>query len=88
MAQAQSEVDTAKKRVHMDNPNPFGGNAANVRTMLDGLVHDAKAQLSVLLGATGCVLLISCLNVANLLVARSASRRKETSIRAVLRGSR
>ena len=56
--------------------------------MLDGLVHDAKTQLYVLLGATSCVLLIACLNLANLLVARSASRRKETSIRAALGGSR
>jgi len=88
MAQALSEVDTAEKRVHMANANPFVGNAASARTLLDGLVHDAKTQLYVLLGATSCVLLIACLNVANLLVARSASRRKETSIRAALGGSR
>ncbi len=88
LAQAQSEVDTAEKRVHMENPDPSVGTAANARTLLDGLVHDAKTQLYVLLGATSCVLLIACLNVANLLVARSASRRKETSIRAALGGSR
>ncbi len=55
MAQALNEVDTAEKRVHMDNPNPFVGKAASARTMLDGLVHDAKTQLYVLLGATSCV---------------------------------
>ncbi|HEY1904206.1 MAG TPA: ABC transporter permease [Terracidiphilus sp.] len=88
MAQALSEVDTAEKRVHLSSHNPFVGNAASARTLLDGLVHDAKTQLYVLLGATCCVLLIACLNVANLLVARSASRRKETSIRAALGGSR
>ena len=88
MAQTLTEVDTAEKRVHMSSPNPSVGNAATARTMLDGLVHDAKTQLYVLLGATSCVLLIACLNVANLLVARAASRRKETSIRAALGGSR
>jgi putative ABC transport system permease protein len=56
--------------------------------MLDGVVHDAKATLYTLMGATCCVLLIACLNVANLLVARSAARRKEISVRAALGGSR
>src|SRR5450631_3605026 len=88
LAQAHAEVDTAEKRVHMESPIPSVGNAASASTMLDGLVHDAKTQLYVLLGATTCVLLIACLNVANLLVARAASRRKETSIRAALGGSR
>jgi len=88
LSQALSEVDTSEKRVHLSSHNPFVGNAASARTLLDGLVHDAKTQLYVLLGATSCVLLIACLNVANLLVARSASRRKETSIRAALGGSR
>ncbi|WP_158751916.1 ABC transporter permease [Acidobacterium sp. S8] len=88
LAQALSEVDTATKRVHLDHPTPFTGSSANVRTMLDGVVHEAKTQLYILLAATSCVLLIACLNVANLLVARSASRRKEISIRASLGGSR
>ncbi len=88
LAQALSEVDTATKRVHMDHPTPFTASAANARTLLDGVVHDARTQLYILLAATSCVLLIACLNVANLLVARSASRRKEISIRASLGGSR
>ena len=88
MSQALSEVDTAEKRVHMDHPSPGTGSAANARTLLNGVVHDAKTQLYVLLGATSCVLLIGCLNVANLLVARSAARRREAAIRAALGGSR
>ena len=88
LGQALSEVDTATERVHMSDPSPFTGSSASARTLLDGVVHDAKTQLYVLLAATSCVLLIACLNVANLLVARSASRRKEISIRASLGGSR
>ena len=88
LGQALSEADTAEKRVHMETPKPGVGTAANARTMLDGMVDDAKTQLYVLLCATSCVLLIGCLNVANLLVARSAARRKEISIRAALGGSR
>lgn len=88
LARALSEVDTATKRVHMDHPTPFTNSAANARSLLDGVVHDSKTQLYVLLGATLCVLLIGCVNVANLLVARSASRRKEIAVRASLGGSR
>ncbi|MEK6398482.1 MAG: ABC transporter permease, partial [Terriglobus sp.] len=88
LAQALSEVDTVNKRMHQDSKSPFVSNAANARGLLDGVVHDVKTQLYVLFGATGCVLLIACLNVANLLVARSASRRKEMSIRASLGGSK
>jgi putative ABC transport system permease protein len=88
LAQALSQVDTAEKQVHASHPTPSTANAANARTLLDGVVHDAKATLYTLMGATSCVLLIACLNVANLLVARSASRRKEISVRAALGGSR
>lgn len=88
LAQALSQVDTAEKQVHAAHPTPSTANGASARTLLDGVVHDAKATLYTLMGATSCVLLIACLNVANLLVARAASRRKETSVRAALGGSR
>lgn len=88
MEQALSQVDTAEKQVHAAHPTSTTGSAASARTMLDGVVQDAKSSLYTLLGATACVLLIACLNVANLLVARSAARRKEASVRAALGGSR
>jgi hypothetical protein len=56
--------------------------------MLDDAVHNYKTPLYALLGATGCVLLIACMNVAGLLVARAASRSKELAIRAALGGGR
>jgi len=88
LAQALSQVDTAEKQVRAAHPTPSTAGAASARTLLDGVVHDAKATLYTLMGATSCVLLIACLNVANLLVARSASRRKEIAVRAALGGSR
>ena len=62
--------------------------AVNLRPILDGQVRNVKAGLYALLAATGCLLLIACLNIANLLVARAASRGRETAIRTALGGSR
>src|SRR6201999_76527 len=58
------------------------------RPMIDDLVKGVRTQLLVLLCAVGCMLLIACLNLSNLLVARAASRRKEVAIRGSLGGSR
>jgi predicted permease len=56
--------------------------------MIDDVVKDVKKSLLVLLCSVVCMLLIACLNVSNLLVARAAARRKEVAIRAALGGSR
>ena len=56
------------------------------RSLLDDAVQDYKTPLYALLAATACVLLIASMNVASLLVARIASRRKELAIRVALGG--
>ena len=67
---------------------PFISKAAHSRPLLEDMVGDFKTPLYVLLAATGCLLLIACLNVASLLVARGVARRRELAIRAALGGSR
>ena len=88
-AAATQELSLIIRRIHDARPdNPFVGIAANTRPLLDSIVGDVKIPLYVLLAATGCLLLIGCLNVASLLVARSAARRKELAVRTALGGSR
>jgi putative ABC transport system permease protein len=62
--------------------------AVNGRSLLDDAVHDYKTPLYALLAATVCVLLIACMNVASLLIARTAARGKELAIRTALGGGR
>jgi predicted permease len=54
------------------------------KSLLDDLARDVKKPLIILLCAVACMLLIGCLNVANLMVARAAARQKEIAIRSAL----
>ena len=87
--QAVSDLTVITRRMHDANlSDPFISIGAQGKPLLDSMVGDVKTPLYVLLAATGCLLLIACLNVANLLVARAASRRKELAIRSALGGGR
>lgn len=88
IAQATEDLSAIQRRIRIENPDGPVNDAANIRPMLDAQVINIKSGLYVVFAATGCLLLIACLNIANLLVARAASRRRETAIRAALGGSR
>lgn len=86
IAQAQSELDGIQERISKETPGT--GKTTMIVPLAESLVRDVKTSLFVLMGAVGCVLLIACLNVTNLFVARSASRGKEIAVRAAMGGMR
>ena len=83
-----SQLNTVQRQIKVDHPGAGVNDMVSGRSMLDDAVEDYKTPLYVLLAATGCVLLIACLNVASLLVARTAARSKELAIRVALGGGR
>jgi len=86
-AQGMADLSIISQRIHNAHLNdPFVFQSARSRPLLEHIVGEIKKPLYVLLEATCCLLLIACLNVANLLVARAAARRKELAIRTALGG--
>jgi predicted permease len=88
VAQAQAEMSAIQAGIHKQFPSNFVSSATHVVPLLESKVGNIRPALLMLLAATGCLLLIGCLNVANLLVARSAARRREAAIRTALGGGR
>ena len=84
LAVALGKVEAVQYRLHMQNLNaPVAEDVAS-RTLTQDLAQNVKKPLMILLCAVACMLLIGCLNVANLMVARSAARQKEIAIRSAL----
>jgi len=87
-AVATREVSALQYRIHVANASKPVAEDVWFRPMIDDLAKNVRTPLLVLLGAVGCMLLIACLNLTNLLVARSATRRREVAVRGALGGSR
>ena len=85
---ALGELDITARRIAATYPNENRGLYGSMQPMFTQLVGSAPARLWIVFGAVAAVLLIGCVNVANLLLARGATRERELAVRAALGAGR
>jgi putative ABC transport system permease protein len=88
LEQARAELSVIARQLSEEYPNTNSGQGATASPLMEVLVGPVRTTLTILLAAVGAMLLVACVNIANLLLVRGAARAQELEVRLALGAGR